>query len=603
MITWRKNKEGNLKYKRGLFKLEGIKICMIYVFFCYAWLYFSDRILNWLVYSPSTRRAIDSYKGFLYVLFTAMMLYYLISNLLKKIELAENKLSKSYDDLSAANEELKEYVEQLTTSERKLRMQCEKIMEYDQKLHVSEEKYQGIISQMQLGMALYERLSDDDISGYRLVDVNQSYEIFTGLKKEDILGKNFFDIYTNLEPENKDKLIHTIKTGESTRYEWFQKKTSYSYEIITTRPKETQLVMILNDITKRKDAVERLNYLSFHDQMTGLYNRKYFEDQLELLDCKRYYPLTLTMADINGLKLINDSFGHKAGDQYIQKVAEVLKENCRERDVICRLGGDEFIIVSPNTDPKEVREVIGRIEERMKTEAVNKVVLSVSFGYSAKYREEESRSVVLKKAEDYMYRKKLMESAGMRGKTIDTIMAALHEKNPREEQHSLRVSELCEKMGTALGLQEDEIKELKTVGLLHDIGKVAIEEMILNKNGQLVEKEWDEMKKHPEIGYRILSTVNELSEMADYVLAHHERWDGNGYPKGLKGKEIPVQSRIIAIADAYDAMISERSYRQALPKEYAVSELVRGADTQFYGEYVDVFINKVILDAEKQCIE
>lgn len=151
-------------------------------------------------------------------------------------------------------------------------------------------------------------------------------------------------------------------------------------------------------------------------------------------------------------------------------------------------------------------------------------------------------------------------------------------------------------MGTALGLQEDEIKELRTVGMLHDIGKVAIEEGILNKNGKLVEKEWEEIKKHPEIGYRILSTVNELSEMADYVLAHHERWDGNGYPKGLKENEIPVQSRIIAIADAYDAMISERSYRHALPREYAISELVKGAGTQFCREYVYIFIDKVVYD-------
>jgi len=304
------------------------------------------------------------------------------------------------------------------------------------------------------------------------------------------------------------------------------------------------------------------------------------------------------MADINGLKLMNDSFGHTAGDIYIQKVAEVLREGFREKDIISRLGGDEFIILSPNTDIVEIKELIGRINERTKHEAVNKITLSVSFGYSVKYREEESILEVLRKAEDYMYKKKLLVSTGIRGKTIYTVMAALHEKNPREEQHSFRVSELCEKMGTALGLQEDEVKELKTVGLLHDIGKVAIEEGILNKNGKLVEQEWAEIKKHPEIGYRILSSVNELSEMADYVLAHHERWDGNGYPKGLKGNEIPVQSRIIAIADAYDAMISERSYRQALPKEYAISELIKGAGTQFCREYVHVFIDKVVYDVK-----
>ena len=598
MIKRLKDKIDALNNKKDPLKQEGLKICFIYSLFGFVWIYFSDQTLNRLVHDPSARMMIHTYKGIMYVLFTAAILYYLISNLLRKVEQAECRLSRSNDDLSAANVELMEYLDQLTVSERELRIQYDTIMEYDQRLNVSEEKYKTVISQMQLGMALYERTSDDDIRNYRLVDANHSYEVLTGLKKEDIIGKYFFEIHKNIEAENLDKLAATIKTGESARYERFQQNTSYYYEIIASRPKEDQLAIILNDITKRKQAEERLHYLSNHDQLTGLYNRRFFEEQLRRLDSPEYYPLVITMADINGLKLMNDSFGHTVGDKYIQRVAGVFLECCRDKDIICRLGGDEFIIVSPNTDVREIKEVIGRVNERTKQEAINKVTLSVSFGYSVKYTEEESILEVLKKAEDYMYKKKLLETSGMRGKTIYTIMAGLPEKNPREEQHSLRVSELCERMGTALGLQEDEVKELRTVGLLHDIGKVAIEEGILNKNGKLIEKEWEEIKKHPEIGYRILSTVNELSEMADYVLAHHERWDGNGYPKGLKGNEIPVQSRIIAIADAYDAMISERSYRRALPKEYAISELVKGAGTQFCGEYVHVFIHKVVQDEE-----
>ncbi len=556
MIKWLKGKMGDFKGKRDPLKKEGIKICFMYLIFGFVWIDFSDRIVNRLVSNPSARLVIHTYKGMVYVLFTALLLYYLISNLLRKVRLADHKLS------------------------------------------VSEEKYKAVINQMQLGMALYEGASGEDIFKYRLIDSNHSHEILTGLKKEEISGKYFSEIHKNIEPQNLDRLIWTIKTGESTCYEKFQKNTNYYYEVLASRPKENQLVVILNDITGSKQAEERLHYLSYHDQLTGLYNRRLFEEQLQRLNSKNYFPLIITMADINGLKLVNDSFGHTVGDKYIQKVTEVLREGFREKDIICRLGGDEFIILSPNTDEKEIKELIGRINERTKLEAVNKITLSVSFGYSIKDREEESILEVLKKAEDYMYKKKLLESAGIRGKTIYTVMAALHEKNPREEQHSLRVSELCEKMGTALGLQEDEVKELKTVGLLHDIGKVAIEEGILNKNGKLVEEEWVEIKKHPEIGYRILSSVNELSEMADYVLAHHERWDGNGYPKGLKGNEIPVQSRIIAIADAYDAMISERSYRQALPREYAISELVKGAGTQFCREYVNVFIDKVVYDVK-----
>ena len=149
-------------------------------------------------------------------------------------------------------------------------------------------------------------------------------------------------------------------------------------------------------------------------------------------------------------------------------------------------------------------------------------------------------------------------------------------------------------MGEALGLSDYKIKELKTVGLLHDIGKIAIEEHILSKTGKLTDKELNEIKRHPEIGYRILSTVNEMSEMADYVLAHHERWDGKGYPKGLKADEIPLESRIIAIADAYDAMTGDRSYRRPMQPTAVLEELQLNAGTQFDAELVNLFIEKVL---------
>ncbi len=194
-----------------------------------------------------------------------------------------------------------------------------------------------------------------------------------------------------------------------------------------------------------------------------------------------------------------------------------------------------------------------------------------------------------------MYKKKLFEGPSIRGKSIKAMIKTLNGKNKMEGEHSNRVSELCKSMAEALGMTEDESEELKSVGLLHDIGKIAIDENVLNKSGELTEDEWKEIKRHSEIGYRILNTVNDLRDMATYVLYHHERWDGKGYPKGLKGDEIPMKSRIIAIADAYDAMTSEKSYRNALPEEVAIEELRKNAGSQFDAELVDVFIAKVVL--------
>ncbi|UYZ38898.1 HD domain-containing protein [Clostridium beijerinckii] len=271
-----------------------------------------------------------------------------------------------------------------------------------------------------------------------------------------------------------------------------------------------------------------------------------------------------------------------------------MKNGCRSHDVVIRLGGDEFVILLPKTDTYEAEKIVENINNLAKKEKIQGLDISISFGYETKCHEDEMIQEIFIKAEDYMYKRKLFESSNMRGKTIDTIINTLNEKNKREEQHSVRVAELCELMGKNIGLPKRKIQELKNAGLLHDIGKIAIEENILNKPGRLTEDEYNEIKRHPEIGYRILSTVNEMSEIAKYVLSHHEMWNGEGYPKGIKDIDIPFESRIISIVDAYDAMTSERPYRKALSEEFAIEELKRNSGIQFDPELVNLFIEKVL---------
>ncbi|WMJ78892.1 MULTISPECIES: HD domain-containing phosphohydrolase [unclassified Sedimentibacter] len=347
------------------------------------------------------------------------------------------------------------------------------------------------------------------------------------------------------------------------------------------------------DITSKREEQEQILYLSYCDQLTGLYNRRFFESKLIEMDLPKNLPITLIMADVNGLKLVNDSFGHNLGDELLKKASDIIKKGCRKTDIVARLGGDEFVVILTNACSMQAERIIKRINSIASKEKVGAIDISISFGYETKNSANENIQDVFKNAEDYMYRHKLYESSSIRNKTIDLIMSTLYEKSSREMQHSKRVSEICEALAEKMKFDRDKINQIKIAGLMHDIGKMGIDEKILNKTLRLSDDEQREIKRHPEIGYRILSSSNDFSEIAEYVLKHHERWDGNGYPGGFKGEEISIQSRIIAIADAYDAMTSDRPYRRGMSSEEALKELKRCSGTQFDADITEIFISMI----------
>jgi diguanylate cyclase (GGDEF)-like protein/PAS domain S-box-containing protein len=353
-------------------------------------------------------------------------------------------------------------------------------------------------------------------------------------------------------------------------------------------------VLVFRDFSERKEKQRRIEYLSYHDQLTGLYNRRFFEEEMKRLDVRRNLPLTTVYADVNGLKMINDAFGHELGDRLIVHVAEAFKKECRADEIIARLGGDEFIILLPKTDASSAEKLVDRIRERIAKTKINDIDISISFGWDTKTDVGQSIDEILKGAESLMYQRKILSSNSKRNGVIQSILKILLLKSPREEAHSLRVSKLCECIGRAFNLNEDDVKELSIAGELHDIGKISIDEVILNKRRGLTEEEWTQIKHHPETGYRLLGATSEFYKLAEYVLAHHERWDGKGYPRGLKAEAINWKARAIAVADAYDAMTCQRPYRRALSKSEAVEEMQRVAGTQLDPLIVKVFVEKVL---------
>ena len=277
-----------------------------------------------------------------------------------------------------------------------------------------------------------------------------------------------------------------------------------------------------------------------------------------------------------------------------RRIANILKRECGANEIISRIGGDEFVILLPRTDEKEAEKIVRRINVAIANEKPDNVILSISIGFAVKQDVSEDINEVFKKAEADMYRYKLTESSIMRSKTIDLIMNSLYEKSNIELIHSKRVSEICEAIATKMNFEKDDVNHIRIAGLMHDIGKIGINENILNKVGKLNSDEWHEIMRHSEIGYQILRSVNEFSKIANYVLEHHERWNGNGYPKGLKGEEISIEARIIAVADAYDTMISDRTYRKALSEEDAINEIKRCSGMQFDPNIAKVFVEKVL---------
>lgn len=349
----------------------------------------------------------------------------------------------------------------------------------------------------------------------------------------------------------------------------------------------------VEDITKIKKHYEEVEYMNFHDTLTGLYNRRYFDMKFDEIDNSDFYPVSIIIADVNGLKMINDTFGHSEGDNILKLTADILKNACDESDIIARIGGDDFAVLLPRTIKSQAELVISDIYELL-TKQTMVMDVSISMGLAVKIDSVQSKEEVVKEAEDNMYTNKLYDKSSKRGDMLQLIMDALYARSNREEMHSERVSQYCMQMAQVLRLPVHKVNELSALGLLHDIGKIAVKDSVLNKPGRLNDEEWEEIKKHPESGFKILNNAPGMLEASKYILAHHERWDGSGYPNGLISYDIPLQARIIAIADAFDAMRSKRPYKDPLPLEVAIGEIKKGAGTQFDPKLAKVFVMEVL---------
>lgn len=361
-------------------------------------------------------------------------------------------------------------------------------------------------------------------------------------------------------------------------------------------PEARELCMI-EDITEKMDSEDKILYLSYHDVLTGLYNRRFFEEEKRRLDTERQIPLSVIIADLDGLKLVNDGFGYASGDMMLKEAAIAIKGCCRTEDIIARIGGDEFCVLLPKTSAGEAQAIARRMVECFKNRPLDlggtTVNGSISVGYACKTEPGTPMEEIIANAEDSMRKGKLLSRKSVRSDLLSSIKTALFEKSHETADHAERMAALSLSIGEALGLPDDVLRNLELAATLHDIGKMSIDHQILAKPGPLTESEWQIVKRHPEVGYRIACATSELEPIADYILCHHERWDGSGYPQGLKEESIPLISRIIAIVDAFDAMTEFRTYRDALTRQEAIRTIKQSAGTQFDPAIVEIFTRVV----------
>ena len=436
-----------------------------------------------------------------------------------------------------------------------------------------------------------------------IMSYNNKAAEYLGGKPEDFIGKKITDVLSNTIADIYLKRITEALACDTTiEYEDFipfvigERWMFSTFNKITKLNGEISGVQIVSiDITDRKKAEEKLVYAAVHDGFTGVYNRKYFEDQKVRIGSTKRQSYAIVIMDINGVRIINDAFGFVEGDRLILETAKIIQACCFNNDILARTGGDEFSVLLHGNE-KQVKKFIQCVKNRCNeyNEALlsKETEISLSYGYGVTNKEK-SIEIAQKEAFDSLNKNKMLDSRSYQNSIITSIMATMYERSHETKDHAERIATYCKKIGEKIELSQYDLDQLDLFSKLHDIGKIGIDDSILNKPGKLSSEEWIEMKKHPEIGYRIAMSTPELKSCADLILAHHERWDGKGYPQGLSGEEIPLLSRILAIADAYDAMMEDRVYRKSMTKSEAISEIQRNVGTQFDPKLAKIFLELV----------
>ena len=433
-----------------------------------------------------------------------------------------------------------------------------------------------------------------------LIDNYLENTIISSHMQDAFLGKNIKDLEF-VEMHIVDCIFQNIEklfeTGEIQTFEFSSQKLGKDifFETRFVLCGDDKVMAVVRDISQRKKTETRLYNMSIRDTQTGIYNRNYFEHKLDKYNNEETIGVGIVVIDIDGLKLVNDTHGHAVGDEYLKIAANVLCDCFGKDDVVARIGGNEFAVLVEHTTTKEIADIELKIDKLLNIiNSEDRIIpVSMSLGYVVGDSKQKDLRKLLKMADDLMYREKLHHRQSKKSKNIAILTKMLEARDFITEGHGDRMKELSGNLAKTIGMSKNDIEDMRLLAQFHDIGKVGIPDRILFKPGRLTKEEMSQMKMHSEIGYRIAKSSPDLSHISDWVLKHHEWWDGNGYPFKLTGEEIPIQSRILSIVDTFDAMTNNRPYRKALSKEKALVEIIKFKGIQFDPILVDKFVEMI----------
>ncbi len=424
-------------------------------------------------------------------------------------------------------------------------------------------------------------------------------------EKEQLTGANL----ALLHPiKSRGKLIGLIAVGQKRRGGVYATEDLELIDRISS-----QAGVIIENAQLYVQATIRGNT----DELTGLYNHRHFHERIEqeIARGSRFgITFSLIILDLDLFKVYNDIYGHLAGDQLLRKVGKLIQGGVRSIDLAFRYGGEEFAILLPETRMEDAYRVAERLRKTIESKSsFREMPVTASLGISTWPTDGVMKEEIIHRADTALYRAKQTgrnrtciasdvikpsgpscpvsepDSQSKPLSIIYALAATVDAKDHYTYGHSRKVSEYAVSLAEALSLPQETVHTIRAAGLLHDIGKIGVPDSILTKPAALEQKEWEPIRTHPELGVEILKHVVELSKCLPAILHHHENWDGTGYPRGVKGEAIPLEARILSVADAYDAITSPRPYRTQLSLKDAMDELRRCAGTQFDPALVPVF--------------